>query len=232
MGVSQNGTRVRRLRPPNAPLKDDSMADPSSAADLRPIVAFDFDGTLTVADSFTAFLAWRVDRGRYLRGLARLAPAAIGYLTDRDRGALKTAAAREYLRGVPRATLEMEAHAYARAAAARLLRPDALETWRRWGAQGARRVIVTASPELTVAPFARDLGAEALIGTRLEFDSDDRLTGAFVGANCRAEEKVVRLQAMFGPDVRLQAAYGDTSGDTAMLALAEEPGYRVFTGKP
>ena len=30
----------------------------------------------------------------------------------------------------------------------------------------------------------------------------------------------------------LTAAYGDTSGDAEMLAIADERGYRVFRGKP
>ena len=59
-----------------------------------------------------------------------------------------------------------------------------------------------------------------------------RITGAFNGENCRGPEKVARLQAMFGEDVRLAAAYGDTSGDTEMLQIAEEKGYRVFNGRP
>jgi len=204
----------------------------SGARDVRPIVAFDFDGTLTVRDSFTAFLAWRVGRGRHLAGLARLAPALVGYLSDRDRGRLKAAAVREFLAGLPSAALEQEAQAFARATAASLLRPDALETWRRWGAQGALRVIVTASPELTVAPFARDLGAEALIGTLLAVDAEGRITGDLASENCRAEQKVLRLRQRFGPDVRLAAAYGDTSGDTQMLSIAVERGYRVFKAKP
>ncbi|MFN4092775.1 MAG: HAD-IB family hydrolase, partial [Brevundimonas sp.] len=45
-------------------------------------------------------------------------------------------------------------------------------------------------------------------------------------------EKVVRLQAAYGPDIRLAAAYGDTSGDTEMLAIADEPGFRVFKQRP
>ena len=111
------------------------------------------------------------------------------------------------------------------------MRPDALEVWKAWGAKGAHRVIVTASPETTVAPFARRLGAEALLGTPLVFDANDRVTGAFAGPNCRGEEKVRRLRALYGDDVRLAAAYGDTSGDTEMLAIADQPGFRVFTGR-
>jgi phosphatidylglycerophosphatase C len=198
----------------------------------RPIVAFDFDGTMTTADSFTAFLAWRVSRGRHLRGLFNLVPATVLYLGDRDRGRLKAAAVREFLRGLPRADLEAQAAAFARTEGERLLRPDALETWRRWGADGAFRVIVTASPDTVVAPFARRLGADALIGTRLAFDAQDRVAGGFVGENCRGPEKVARLRQAFGPAVRLAAAYGDTSGDREMLAAAEVSGYQVFRGRP
>jgi phosphatidylglycerophosphatase C len=43
---------------------------------------------------------------------------------------------------------------------------------------------------------------------------------------------VLRLQATYGQDVRLKAAYGDTAGDREMLQLADEPGYRVFTQRP
>ena len=98
--------------------------------------------------------------------------------------------------------------------------------------RNAKLVIVTASPEIIVAPFARGLGADMLIGTELSFDARDRVTGAFATPTCRGPEKVRRLQAVFGEEVRLRAAYGDTSGDTEMLAIAEEPGYRVFQEKP
>ena len=45
-------------------------------------------------------------------------------------------------------------------------RPDALDAWERHGEQGDLRVIVTASPEETVRPFAEALKADDLIGTR------------------------------------------------------------------
>ncbi len=198
---------------------------------FRPLVAFDFDGTLTSEDSFMAFLAWRVGSGAYLAGLAALAPAAVRYLIDRDRGRIKAAATRRFLGGLPRAALEAEAQRFATERGRALLRPDALRAWRRWQADGARLVIVTASPEIIVTPIARALGADRLIGTLLAFDAEDYLTGAFDGANCRGPEKVRRLKEAFGDDVALEAAYGDTDGDREMLTLAEEKGFKVFNGK-
>ena len=196
------------------------------------IVAFDFDGTLTIRDSFTQFLRWRAGPGAWALGLVRMAPAVATYARDRDRGRIKAASVREFLRGVDRATLEGDSERFADRIWDSFIRPDALACWNDWGARGAHRVIVTASPETTVAPFARRLGAEALLGTPLVFDGEDRVTGAFAGPNCRGEEKVRRLRLAYGPDVRLAAAYGDTSGDTEMLQIADEQGFRVFTGRP
>lgn len=194
------------------------------------IVAFDFDGTLTVRDSFTQFLRWRAGAGGWFLGLTRMAGDLAAYAGDRDRGRLKAASVREFLKGTPRAQLEADAEAFAGQVWPGFIRHDALACWKDWGAKGAYRVIVTASPETTVAPFARRLEADALLGTPLVFDADDRVTGAFAGPNCRGEEKVRRLRAAFGEDMKLAAAYGDTTGDTEMLAMAAEAGFRRFKG--
>ncbi|WP_309605687.1 HAD-IB family hydrolase [Phenylobacterium sp.] len=210
-----------------------ALSEQSSATPQEPpVVAFDFDGTLTTRDSFTAFLKWRAGTWRHAAGMLRLAPAAIAYLFHRDRGRLKAAAVREFLKDTPRERLEAEALEFAERFSRSLLRPDAVAAWMRWRAEPVRLVIVTASPELLVAPFARGLGADALIGTELAFDPQDRVAGGFATPNCRGAEKVVRLKALFGADVEIRAAYGDTSGDREMLAMAELRGYRVFKGTP
>lgn len=198
----------------------------------RPIVAFDFDGTLTVSDSYTAFLKWRQGSAAYGLGLLRLAPELARYPFDRDRGRLKAAATKVFLGGERAEAVADEARRFRDVRWSDLMRPDALACWEAWGRKGAWRVIVTASPSLTVRPFAERLGAEALLGTELEVDAGGRLTGAFVGANCRAGEKVARLREAYGDEVRLAAAYGDTSGDTEMLAMAEHRGWREFSGRP
>lgn len=196
------------------------------------LVAFDFDGTLTTRDSFTDFLKWRSGWFGYGFGLVRLLPAALGFLVHRNHGRLKSAAINVFLKGMPVEKLEADARRFAELTARDLFRPDAVAALRRWRAQGARIVIVTASPEFLVGPFARGLGADLLIGSLLTSTTDGRVGSGLSGANCRGEEKVRRLKELFGGDVRLVAAYGDSSGDREMLAIADEKGYRLFTAKP
>ena len=201
-------------------------------AEPAAIVAFDFDGTLTTHDSFIAFLRWRAGPFAYAMGLVSLAPQLVTYLFTRNRGALKASAARIFLRDIGRDALERDAEAFAEAHFAQLIRPDALAAWRRHAAEGATMCIVTASPETVVAPFARRLGADRLIGTELRFDADGRFSGRFATSNCRADEKVRRLKAAFGDDMTLAAAYGYNSGDVEMLAFAREGHMKVFSQRP
>jgi len=202
------------------------------AATFRPYVAFDFDGTLIWRDSFPVFLAWRAGPVRCGLGAVRLAPAALAYAITHDREHLKQAMVGEFLAGATRDDLCDQADRFAAQRSRRLLRPDAIRCWKRWQAQGARLIIVTASPEFLVAPFARGLGADTLIATRIAFDSSDRATGKLEGPNCRGQEKVVRIKALLGEDVRLDAAYGDSDGDTQMLQLADQPCMKVFGERP
>jgi phosphatidylglycerophosphatase C len=198
----------------------------------RSIVAFDFDGTLTTKDSFTAFLAWKAGPLGYFTGLLLLTPHIVAYAFRRDRGRLKAAAAARFLGGVSAENLAADAERYAVLHAQSMLRPDAVQAWRNWRGQGAFMVIVTASPEITVQPFARGLGADLLIGTQLAVSDDGAITGRFESPNCRGPEKVRRLREAFGDDLVLAAAYGDTSGDREMLRLADIKGYRLFKGRP
>src|SRR3954465_11473061 len=89
----------------------------------RPLGAFDFDGTLTVKDSFMAFLAWRAGPVRYALGLSKLTGASAAFLAHQARGRLKAAAVGEFLKGVTRADLERDARAFAEHFNHSLLRP-------------------------------------------------------------------------------------------------------------
>ncbi|HET9772046.1 MAG TPA: HAD-IB family hydrolase, partial [Acidimicrobiia bacterium] len=93
--------------------------------------------------------------------------------------------------------------------------------WHR--AEGHELVLVSASPELYVAPIGQRLGFEDVIATRLEVDADGRLTGRLLGSNCRGPEKVARLRQWRDEGLVVDFAYGDSAGDRELLALAATP---------
>ncbi|ESQ75353.1 HAD-IB family phosphatase [Asticcacaulis sp. AC402] len=196
------------------------------------LAAFDFDGTLTWKDSFTAFLMFL--RGPV--GLSRIILAKPGpfvsYIGTRDRGALKSKLLYNVLGDIHQTELEILIQAFVSVTGRSLFRPDAVSKWDSLAETKLKRVIVTASPELLVGPFGAMIGADRVIGTKLGFTADGRLKPELDGINCRGGEKMCRLRAVFGDDVDLDQAYGDTAGDHAMIAAARHGHYRVFKQKP
>ncbi len=199
--------------------------------DTRPLAAFDFDGTLTYTDSFTAFLYDSCGFFRVAVTFAASPDLWLHYLLTRDRGVLKARLIHKLLGSIPRAKLDGRVAQFISARGVALFRPDARAEWDKCKATH-ERVIVTASPEVLVRPLGEMIGADRVIGTRLAFSADGRLTPRLDGLNCRGTEKVRRLREAYGEDLDLDLAFGDTSGDTAMLKAARKGYYRVFKGKP
>jgi len=207
------------------------VTDTPTSVPARPIAAFDFDGTLTCKDSFMAFLVDHCGFFRVATAVVLNPELGLAYLLTRDRGALKSKLLFKLLGPVTRAKLQGMAARFASGRGYGLFRPDARKAWDACKATH-ERVIVTASPELLVAPLGEMIGADRVIGTRLGFAADGRLTSRLDGRNCRGEEKMCRLREVFGEDVRIDQAYGDTAGDREMLKAARHAYYRVFKAKP
>src|SRR4051794_14213853 len=100
------------------PISEHQRVKPEGNASPRRIVAFDFDGTLTVKDSYLAFLRWRAGPIGYALGVLRLIPRTFAYLFNRNRGRLKAAATRVFLGGTSQVDLERDAGRFADASAA------------------------------------------------------------------------------------------------------------------
>ncbi|WAC48741.1 HAD-IB family hydrolase [Asticcacaulis sp. SL142] len=196
------------------------------------IAAFDFDGTLTYKDSFTAFLVWHCGYPKLAWAFISTPSLISHYIKTKDRGALKSRLIHKLLGGIRRSELEALITAFADSHKNKLFRPDALIAWAEQKQPDRVRVIVTASPDILVGAFGAYLSADLVIGTKLGFSADDRLLPELDGLNCRGPEKVERLKAVYGESLRIVTAFGDTSGDFEMIKAADKGHYRVFTGKP
>jgi len=188
----------------------------------RPVVAFDFDGTITSKDTFRFFLT----RIRTKRSLAatfviqgpRMAPAIQG---GAERDAAKRALCLRALGGLTRHEAEAAAAATADEIEWTLLRPDTASRIRWHQARGDRIIVVSASFDAYVRRVAASLGIDEVIATRWKVEPEsDVLTGLLDGPNVRGEAKVALLEEHLGGPCTLEYAYGNSSGDTAMLARA------------
>jgi len=188
------------------------------------VAAFDVDGTLTTGDCVTPFLRRAAGRRLWTTLLRHpLALAAAAARRDRDR--LKELAC-SALRGIESTEIEHLGEAFAREVGAGRLRDDTVARLRRHRELGHTVILASASLDPYLVPLGRSLGVDALVCTVLERGRDGRLTGRLVGANCRGAEKARRVRGWLREHDLADAelwAYGDSSGDDELLALADRP---------
>ena len=196
------------------------------------VAAFDFDGTVTHRETLSAFL-WQVTvPWRFALNTFLLLPTLLGYLLRLiPNSVAKERLLRRFLAGMSREVLAREGERFAHERIPALLRPQAVTrlAWHR--RQGHRCVVVSASIEDYVAPWALAAGFDAVIATRLETDGVGRVTGRYDGGNCYGAEKARRLRALLGEAAVELYAYGDSRGDREMLAMADHAYYREMPGE-
>ena len=188
------------------------------------VAAFDVDGTLTTGDCVTPFLRRAAGRRLWTTLLRHpLALAAAAARRDRDR--LKELAC-SALRGSESTEIEHLGEVFAREVGAGRLRDDTVARLRRHRELGHTVILASASLDPYLVPLGRSLGVDAVVCTVLERGRDGRLTGRLVGANCRGAEKARRVRGWLLEHDLADAelwAYGDSSGDDELLALADRP---------
>lgn len=194
----------------------------------KQLVLFDFDGTITTKDTLAEFMIFYHGRAKYYRGLAILSPILAAYVFKlMPNWKSKQYFLSWFLEGENIKTFEERCATFASRVVPNLIRPGALEAIRKYQNTGATVVVVTASAENWVKPWCEANGI-ACIATKLEVNNQT-LTGRILGKNCHGLEKVCRIHQQYMlKDFSKIIAYGDTSGDLEMLALAHEQHFKPF----
>lgn len=182
---------------------------------------FDLDGTITHRDTlFPLVLRQLVRRPLHLLRLLGVIPAAIRFLFDRDRAALKQSLLRSTLRGITREELHATSQRFVSEWIERRCFQEALATVRRHRDAGHYLVLMSASVDFYVPEFGRQLGFDRVICTGVRWDGD-RLDGTLTTANRRGEEKARCLRDLIAArDDSDTFAYGNAESDLPHLRLA------------
>ena len=194
----------------------------------RTLALFDFDGTITSSDTLLAFTRFAVGKKRYLSGMLYLAlPLVLNKAKVLSSHRVKETFLTHFFKDWKLIDFEQRCQQFDRDVLPDLIRPQAMAAIRTYVERGDRTIIVSASPENWIIPWATQWGVE-VIATKVEV-RDGRLTGKIAGKNCNSEEKVSRIRQHLNlSDYQEVFVYGDSSGDAAMLELGTKRHFKPF----
>jgi phosphatidylglycerophosphatase C len=193
------------------------------------VAAFDLDGTLSEGGSVVKWLRYLCGNRATSFAILRLAgPLAVGALRSgpwADHAKEKLFG--RLLTGRDEAEVRQKSHEFATFFFDTHARTHVINRLKWHLAQGHDVVIVSASPQIYVDVVAADLGAHGALGTRLAVDPRGKLTGSYLGKNCRGKEKMRRLsqwiESRHHGESTVIFAYGNSRGDRRMLRGATYP---------
>ncbi len=188
------------------------------------LVLFDFDGTLTQGDSFGRILWYAVPFQRLLVAGFKLlffVPKLLFIPASARAERAKRKILQLFLGAQHRDALEALGRGFYQQQLPAMLRPALMALLRRYKAEYHTVVLVSASLDFWLLPLCTAEGI-ALICTNAAYEND-LFTGHFSTPNCNRAEKARRIREIFDLEQFDRViAYGNSSGDAAMLALAQE----------
>ena len=186
---------------------------------MKRIAAFDFDGTITKKDTLLEFLKF-THGGRYYIYLLILSPMLLTFKL----GLIKNYKAKQILfsffyKGWNINKFNSFCENFTKTIE---IRPKALNAIKKHIENKDQIVIISASMENWLCPWAKLHGINSVLATQIEV-KEEKITGRFLSKNCYGTEKVNRLSRLLPirTDYYL-TAYGDSKGDKELLEYADE----------
>lgn len=199
-----------------------------SVASSRKLVLFDFDGTITTKDTLLEFLIFYRGYTRFLAGMIWLSPILVMYkLKLIPNWKAKQYCLRHFIGGENADKFRAKCSEFTQRILPGLIRPGAAAAIRKYAGENATVAVVSASAENWVSPWCEQNGL-LCVATQLEIENGT-ITGNLCGENCYGPVKASRIRQQFNLSAYNEIiAYGDSSGDREMFALAHRQFYRPF----
>ena len=188
---------------------------------MNQLVLFDFDGTITSRDSFPLFFRFTFGRLKFFTGFLIFVPLFILYKFQLlDGGIFKKHLLSFYLKNKKTNWLKEKGELYCNfLEKTGIIKPKFVSLINNYKENNATIVVVSASPDIWVKPFAEKHGIYYICTELLH--ENNLFTGNLKTKNCNGSEKKKRILQKFDiTEFNEIVAYGDSSGDDFMMELA------------
>jgi HAD superfamily hydrolase (TIGR01490 family) len=192
------------------------------------IAVFDFDGTITRKDTLIEFIKFTRGKRRFYGGFLLFSPLLIAMkLRLLPNWKVKQQLFSYFYIGISAWNFDKWGIEFS-AMIDKILRPKTMEILKLHKKNGNKTIIISASIENWIKPWAAKTGIDMVLSTQIEIDSNRLLTGKFLTKNCYGQEKVKRLLEMFPNRSNYKlVVYGNSRGDRELIDFADE-GYYKF----
>jgi len=193
------------------------------------IAFFDFDGTITEADSTARFIRYLVGDSKFYIGIFLLLPFMFLYILNLiSNNSIKQILITYFFKGKNINEFKKHAEYFSLNMLEPLIRKKALKEIEWHKENGHDVVIVSASIDLWLRPWCIKNDV-ALISSILEVN-DNVITGKTRNKNCYGLEKVTRIKELYRlSEYSYIYSYGNSRGDYEMLKIANESHYKPFS---
>lgn len=194
---------------------------------MKKLYCFDFDGTLTRKDTMILFLKFVNPSKLRMQFLRHIPLFVLLKLKLANAEKVKQSLISSVIGGMQEKKIKENADAFFEKYYPSLIRQNALDFLESIDKEKTEMLLVTASLDIWARPFSEKFGMQ-LVSTKAEIQNGV-FTGKFSTPNCNGKEKVVRIQEEIkNKKFDKRIAFGDTEGDRAMLAWADEGHFRFF----
>jgi HAD superfamily hydrolase (TIGR01490 family) len=185
------------------------------------LALFDFDGTITTHDTFTAFIKYATPTLRLKLGMIYLAPKILVYKIGLRKGTkMRQDIVSFAFKGLSKKYLDGKAKSFYESFMNNVLRPNAMEKLKWHQKNGDRVILVSASLDIYLNYWCDSQNIE-LICSELAY-RDGICIGKYISDDCTGEFKASKVkQRVQLDDYKEIYAYGDTSEDRELLELAD-----------
>lgn len=188
---------------------------------MKKVYLFDFDGTITTKDTLFEFLKFTHGVIHYTINIILLAPVFLAYLFKiLTNEKSKQIVFSFFYKNMPIEIFESKCHEF-KNVIYNITNKEILEIINDCNTKGIDIIIVSASIENWIIPWATSKGINEVIATKIEY-KNNLVTGNFLTKNCNGKEKVNRILKLLQNNSYYVVAYGDSAGDKEMLDLANE----------